>query len=218
MKQIHVKGTSEAIPAGNIFCLGRNYVAHAKELGNQVPDEPVIFLKPTSCLIREGSDIVLPRSSGNVHEELELGIVISKEGKDIPTGKAYEHVMGYLVLLDITARDIQDKAKARSLPWAVSKGYDTFGPISDMVMKDAVANPQDLELKLWVNGELRQDANTSLMIFKIDLLISYISTIFTLGRGDIIATGTPAGVSQIRSGDVLRGYIQCVGDVTFSVR
>ena len=218
MKQIFVKGTKEVIPAGNIFCLGRNYVAHAHELGNQVPDEPVIFLKPTSCLIREGSDIVLPPRSSNVHEELELGIVISKDGKDIPQGNAFEHVLGYLVLLDITARDLQDKAKAKSLPWAVSKGYDTFGPISDMVMKDGVADPQDLDLRLWVNGELRQDSNTSLMIFKIDFLISYLSAIFTLSRGDIIATGTPAGVSQIRAGDVLRGQISGVGDVTFKVR
>lgn len=218
MKRIIVKGPGKAIAAGNIFCLGRNYVAHAKELGNQVPDEPVIFLKPTSCLIREGSDIVLPTRSGNVHEELELGVVISKGGKDIPMEKAFEHVLGYLVFLDITARDIQDKAKARSLPWAVSKGFDTFGPMSDMVMKRSVADPQDLQLRLWVNGELRQDSNTSLMIFKIDYLISYISSIFTLGRGDIIATGTPAGVSQVHAGDVLLGYIQNVGDVKFKVR
>ena len=215
---IKYRDSEETVPVGKVICLGRNYVAHAQELGNEVPDEPAIFLKPDSCIIQEGEDIVLPPSSQNVHEEVELGVVIGFPGKDIPQERAHEHVEGYLVFLDITARDIQNKLKEKRLSWAWAKGYDTFGPISPMVRKEAIPDPQDLSLKLWINDELKQDGTTSLMIFKIDFLISYLSTIMTLEPGDIIATGTPKGVSQIVAGDTLRAAIEGVGDVEFKVR
>ncbi len=208
----------DPVPVGKIVCLGRNYAAHAEELGNEVPDDPVIFLKPSSCVIHEGEDIIIPAASQNVHEEVELGIVIGKGGSNITVENAYEHIMGYVVFLDITARDIQNVLKEKRLPWSVAKGFDTFGPVSKMAPKDSVENPRDLSLKLWINDEIKQDGNTSLMIFKIDFLISHISSIMTLEKGDIIATGTPKGVSRIVSGDVLKAEIEGVGKIEFKVR
>jgi len=218
MHVIKSKETDETIPVGKIVCLGRNYVAHAEELGNEVPTNPVIFLKPSSCVIHEGEEIVIPETSQNVHEEVELGVVIGKGGSNIPIEEAYDHVEGYVIFLDITARDIQDGLKEKRLPWTVAKGQDTFGPCSPMVPRSAIDDPQNITLKLWINGELKQDGSTSLMIFKIDFTISHISNIMTLERGDIIATGTPKGVSQINHGDTLRAEIQGVGEMEFRVR
>jgi 2-keto-4-pentenoate hydratase/2-oxohepta-3-ene-1,7-dioic acid hydratase in catechol pathway len=149
---------------------------------------------------------------------VELGVVIGKGGSHIPPEDAYDHVMGYVIFLDITARDIQNELKEKHLPWAEAKGYDTFGPMSEMVPKESVPDPQNVPLRLWINNEIRQDGSTSLMIFKIDFLISYISNIMTLERGDIIATGTPKGVSQINPGDVLKAEIEGIGEVEFKVR
>lgn len=185
----------------NIYCIGRNYVEHAKELNNDVPDQPLVFLKPTSSIIFDGDQIEIPKQSTNVHHEVELAVAIGKSGKNIPTEEALNHVAGYGIGIDVTARDIQQRAKEKGHPWTAAKGFDTFAPISTFVTKDKINNPQNLNLKIAVNGETRQADNTRLMIFPLAELIHYLSTIFTMQSGDIIFTGTPKGVSPIQKGD-----------------
>jgi 2-keto-4-pentenoate hydratase/2-oxohepta-3-ene-1,7-dioic acid hydratase in catechol pathway len=185
----------------NIFCIGRNYVEHAQELNNDVPDEPLVFLKPTSSIIHNKDTIQLPSQSKNVHHEVELVAAIGEGGKNIPKKEALTHVAGYAVGIDVTARDIQQKAKENGRPWSVAKGFDTFAPLGSFVPADNIDDPQDIDLQISVNEEQRQSDNTKLMIFPVPELISYLSTIFTLQPGDLIFTGTPKGVSPIISGD-----------------
>lgn len=186
---------------GTIFCIGRNYVEHARELKNEVPDQPLVFLKPAGSVIFSGETIRIPAQSNNVHHEVELVVAIGKPGKNIPEEHALEHVRGYAVGIDVTARDIQQIAKSNSHPWTVAKGFDTFAPLSTFVSAEQIGDPQNIDLSLAVNGELRQHDNTRLMIFTVTRLISYLSEIFTLQPGDLIFTGTPKGVSPIQSGD-----------------
>jgi 2-keto-4-pentenoate hydratase/2-oxohepta-3-ene-1,7-dioic acid hydratase in catechol pathway len=189
------------LPLGNIFCIGRNYVAHAKELNNEVPSEPLVFLKPTSSVIYDGDIIQLPERSQNVQHEVELVAAIGKGGSQIPESQALDHVAGYAVGIDITARDIQQKAKEKGHPWTIAKGFDGFAPLSTFISADKIENPQNIDLEMRVNGEVRQSDNTKLMIFPVFRLISFISNIFTLHPGDLIFTGTPKGVSPISTGD-----------------
>src|SRR4030065_1636514 len=199
IRAIKVKNSSETISPTKIICLGRNYRKHAEELGNVVPDKPIIFLKPPSSLIVEGEKILLPSQSQDVHHEVELGVVIGKTGRNIPRAEAEGHILGYCIFLDITARDIQKEETKRGAPWALAKGFDTFAPVSQVVRREELTEPEDLAIRLWVNGETRQDSNTSFMIFGIGEIIEYISSYMTLEAGDIIATGTPEGVGAIRS-------------------
>jgi len=194
-----------------IICLGRNYAEHAKELGHEVPKEPVIFLKPPSSLIGPKEAIILPRKSKRVDHEVELAVIIGKRDRRIPRERAMDYVLGYTILMDITARDLQWEAKRRGLPWTVSKGFDTFAPVGPRVVDKRELDVSDLELGLKVNGELRQLARTSEMIFKIPEIIEYVSGIMTLEPGDIIATGTPAGVGPLRHGDKVEAWIEGIG-------
>jgi len=191
----------------NIFCIGRNYVEHAKELNNEVPSKPLVFLKPTSSIIFDGDNIQIPPQSQNVHHEVELAVAIDKAGKEIPKEKAIEHIGGYGIGIDVTARDIQQKAKEQGHPWSVAKGFDTFAPLSTFIKKDQVEDPQNLNLQISVNGEVRQSDSTKLMIHTAADLIHYLSTIFTLQPGDIILTGTPKGVSSISKGDKIEASL-----------
>ena len=194
-----------------IVCLGRNYAEHAKEMKSEVPSKPVIFLKPPSSLIGPNQSIILPEESRNVHHEVELAVIISKRAKNVDMDRAMEYVLGYTILLDITARDLQNEAKRKGLPWSVSKGYDTFAPVGPRIVPGDEMDPHNLEIGLKVNGEIRQKGNTAQMIFKIPQIISYISSIMTLERGDIIATGTPSGVGKIEDGDVIEAWIEGIG-------
>ncbi len=198
------------IKPSKIVCLGRNYAEHAKEMKSEIPSRPVIFLKPPSALIGPDETIILPKDSKNVHHEVELAVIISQKAKNVKIEKAMDYVLGYTILLDITARDLQDEAKKKGLPWSVSKGYDTFAPIGPRVV-DGKIDPYNLEIGLKVNGEIRQKGNTAQMIFKIPEIISYISSIMTLEPGDIIATGTPSGVGRIENGDIIEAWIEGIG-------
>lgn len=199
------------VKPSKIICLGRNYAEHAKELGHEIPKEPVIFLKPPSALIGPEETIILPRKSQRVDHEVELAVIIGKKGKNIPRAKAMDHVLGYTILMDLTARDIQWEAKEKGLPWTVAKGFDTFGPIGPRVVDKRELDVNDLEIGLKVNGEVRQLSRTSKMIFKIDEIIEYVSSIMTLKKGDIIATGTPEGVGPLRHGDFVEAWIEGIG-------
>lgn len=200
-----------------IICIGRNYGAHAAELGNQIPEKPILFLKPTSSYLSEGSPIQVPVGCTSLHHEVELGVVISKPGKNISESSAFDHVGGYILALDMTARDFQDEAKKKGHSWALAKGFDTSCPVSGFIPSDKLANPHDVNLWLKVNGVMKQEGNTKSMIFKIPTLISYISKYFTLETGDVILTGTPSGVSAVNAGDVIQCGLADIVSMQFTV-
>jgi 5-carboxymethyl-2-hydroxymuconate isomerase len=205
------------LPIGKILCIGRNYSDHIKELGNATPDAPVVFIKPASSVIGEGEAIVIPPYSNECHYEAELALLIGRKGKDIPVGRAIEHVAGYGVGIDLTLRDVQDVQKKKGLPWEIAKGFDTACPLSAFVEASGVADPQNLQIRLTVNDKIRQDGNTSMMIHRIPAIISHMSGCFTLEPGDVILTGTPAGVGRIVPGDRLVAEIPGVATLRVSV-
>jgi len=204
-------------PIGKILCIGRNYSDHIKELGNPTPDAPVIFIKPASSVIGEGEAIVIPPYSHDCHHEAELALLIGRKGKDIPVDQAMEAIAGYGVGIDLTLRDVQSELKKKGLPWEIAKGFDTSCPLSAFVEASGVADPQNLQIRMTVNGEVRQDGNTSMMIHRIPSIISYMSGRFTLEPGDVILTGTPAGVSRIVSGDRLMAEIPVLATLRVAV-
>lgn len=204
--------------AGKLVCIGRNYAKHAAELGNAVPTSPMIFLKPASALIPSGADIVIPAASSDVHHEVELVCLIGTAGSHIARDEALNHVAGYAVGLDMTARDIQLKAKEKGHPWSVAKGYDTFAPLGDFVPAEEIQDPQDLNIRLEINGEVRQDGHTGDMIFPVAELIAYASTIFTLMPGDLLFTGTPEGVGPVGPGDRLVARVEGMPDLEVGAR
>lgn len=208
MKSVLYQPTNEHLLVNNIFCIGRNYAAHAKELGNKVDETPVVFIKPTSAIILEGEKIILPSMSNDVHHELEVCLLIGKDGKNIPIESAMDHLLGYGIGLDLTMRDVQNDARSKGFPWTISKGFDTSAAMSTFIARDEIADPQFIQFSLHVNGALRQHGNTALMIFSIPFIISYLSAIFTLQRGDIIYTGTPEGVARLNHGDRLTLQLQ----------
>ncbi|PPE02307.1 hypothetical protein GOBAR_DD00641 [Gossypium barbadense] len=200
-----------------IVGVGRNYAAHAKELGNAVPKEPVLFLKPTSSYLENGGTIEVPHPLNSLDYEVELAVVIGKTARDVPENTAMNYVGGYAVALDMTAREIQSVAKSAGLPWTVAKGQDTFTPISSVFSVSMVPNPDNLELWLKVDDEIRQKGSTKDMIFKIPYLISHISSIMTLFEGDTILTGTPQGVGPVKVGQKITAGITGLVDVCFDV-
>ncbi|MBI1807069.1 MAG: fumarylacetoacetate hydrolase family protein [Ignavibacteria bacterium] len=216
MKRIRCNGSGEEILVGKIFCLGKNYAAHAKEMESEVPEEPVVFLKPSTAIIRDGDEIKIPRMSHEVHHEVELVVAIGKEGKNIRASDSAGYVLGYAIGLDMTMRDVQNEAKKQGHPWTVAKGFDTSAPVSDIIPAAKINNPRDLTISCKVNGVIRQKSSTRNMIFSIDTIIEYISSIFTLERGDLIFTGTPEGVSRIVAGDTIEAEL--VGYTTISHR
>ncbi|PKI84064.1 hypothetical protein MVES_002118 [Malassezia vespertilionis] len=183
-----------------IVAIGRNFADHAKELNNAVPTEPFFFLKPTSSYITSGQQIEIPKGVV-AHHEVELAVVVGQQGRDINANHAMEHVGGYALAIDMTARNMQDKAKKAGLPWSAAKGFDTFTPISALVDKHAIPDPMNVNLWLEVNGETRQRGNTSDMIFAIPELLAHVSSIMTLEKGDVLLTGTPKGVGALQAGD-----------------
>jgi len=197
----------EKIQIGKLVCLARSYRKHAEEMRTNVTEDPLLFLKPASSIIFNGDSILIPKMSKCLHHEVEMGIVIGKKCKNVSQKTSLDYVLGYLVCLDITARDIQDKAKKNSWPWTIAKGFDTFAPISDVVLKDKIKNPNNLDLSLKVNGEIKQSSNTKYMIYSVERIIEFVSSIMTLEKGDLIMTGTPEGVGEIVAGDILEAKL-----------
>ena len=217
MHQVKITGSTTNYPVGKIICLGRNYLEHIRELGNKVPERAVIFCKPASSLLADGGAIKIPEYSNDCHHELELALLVGKTGKNIPEEKALAYLAGYAVALDLTLRDLQSELKNKGLPWEIAKGFDTSCPLSDFTAAAAVNNPNKLELCLKVNCEIRQQGNTAQMMRSVEEIIAEVSSFYTLEAGDIILTGTPAGVSRITSGDQLEGTIEGVGSLQVSV-
>lgn len=186
-----------------IFAIGRNYVAHARELDSNVPTTPVVFIKPDTTIIQSGQTIRLPPQSREVHFEVELVALLGKGGRNIDDSAALDCVAGYGVGIDVTARDLQRAAIKDGEPWSIAKGFDGFAPISRFVPAQRVPEPHALTLWLDLNGERRQHGQTADMIFTLQTLIRHLSTVFTLQPGDLIFTGTPHGVGPFEHGDSL---------------
>ena len=208
--------TNDLPNPSKIICIGRNYAAHAQELDNEIPGSPVVFLKPPSSLVGSGGVIILPPQSLDVHHEVELVVEIGETCRNVTEDEALSTVRSYAVGLDMTARDLQSAAKEKRLPWTIAKGFDTFCPIGPLVAADDI-DPSELEIRLSVNGELRQEGRTSLMLFPIPRLISFCSSVFTLNRGDLIYTGTPKGVGPVVDGDRLVASISGLPELTVGV-
>lgn len=181
------------------------------------PSEPVLFLKPATSVLNEGELIKLPKFSKDVQHEIELALLISKEAKSIQPDEWKNYVAAAGIALDLTLRDHQAIAKKRGLPWSVSKGFDGACPIGLFKPIEQIANINNLKIELFINGNLKQSGNTNQMIFPMNKLLEYISSVFTLERGDIILTGTPSGVGPIQPGDKIRGVIENIGEMNFNV-
>ena len=188
------------LPIRNIYCIGRNFADHAKEMNASTPSSPIVFLKPTSSICFDGDTVNIPPQSQNVHHEGEIVLAIGKSGKNIDQKNAKNYVAGIGAGIDFTARDLQSDAKKAGLPWSVAKGYDGFAPVSSFIPFSEVSDSA-LTIELTVNDTVRQSGTTDQMIFSFEELIVYLSSIFTLQPGDLIFTGTPAGVSAIEPGD-----------------
>jgi len=192
---------------GKIVCLARTYKKHAEEMNTDVTENPLLFIKPASSVIFNGGSIIIPKMSKCLNHEVELGVVIGKKCKNVSQKKALDYVLGYVVALDITARDIQSEAKKNGWPWSIAKGFDTFAPISDVVLKEKVSNPNNLDITLKINGDMKQSSNTGNMIYSVERIIEFISSIMTLELGDLIMTGTPEGVGEIRKYDIIEAKL-----------
>jgi len=210
LKEVHLR--APLLRPQAIFCLGFNYRSHAPELKRPIPEVPVVFMKPSVTVVGPENDVVLPKVASRVDYEVELAVVMGKGGRYIPRSDAYRHIFGYTVLNDITARDIELRDFSLSRPWLRSKGFDTFAPLGPLVVtQDELGDPMDLELKLTVNGEIRQKSNTKEMIFGVPDVVEYISSFTTLEPGSVIATGTPEKIGQLRDGDVVEAYVEKIG-------
>lgn len=192
-----------------IICVGRNYVAHAKELNNEVPTEPVLFMKPDSALLRNNDPFYIPDWSNDVHHEVELIVKICKLGKNIETKFAHRYYKEIGLGIDFTARDLQNALKDKGLPWEKSKAFDHSAVIcSEFVSVDSLPDRNAINFRLDINENTVQEGNSALMIFPIDDIIAHVSKYFTLKIGDLIYTGTPAGVGKVNIGDRLEGYLE----------
>jgi len=200
---------------GKIICVGMNYKSHIAEQDGRFPDKPVIFSKARTCIIKNGENIVYPTEVRELDYEVELAVIIGKEMKNTSESESYSYIYGYTIINDVTARDIQKKESQ----WYLAKSFDTFGPIGPIIIpKEKIADPQDLNIRSYVNGQLRQNSNTSEMIFGVKELLSYLSKFITLEKGDLIATGTPAGVGifsghkkLLKPGDEVTCEIEKIG-------
>lgn len=213
-----VEGTSARFPVARIFCVGRNYAEHAREMGHDPNREPpFFFMKPADAIVTDGADFPYPPLTKDVHHEMELVVAIGKGGANIPVEKALEHVYGYAVGLDMTRRDLQGEAKKMGRPWDTGKAFDASAPCSAVVPASKIGHPAKGAIWLKVNGETRQSSDLSQLIWNVPETIAYLSTLFTLAPGDLIYSGTPAGVAAVKKGDVLEGCVDGVGTLKLKV-
>jgi acylpyruvate hydrolase len=191
-----------------ILAIGRNYAEHIAELKNEIPDEPVIFFKPDTAILRKNEPFYYPDYSQDIHHEVELILRISREGKNVEKQFAHKYYDAIGLGIDFTARDLQAKAKAKGLPWTLAKGFNGSAPVSEWLQLNEFPDLQNINFKLDVNGQTRQQGNSGMMLNSFDDIIAYISRFITLKQGDIIFTGTPEGVGPVQIGDRLEGYVE----------
>ncbi|MEE9564674.1 MAG: fumarylacetoacetate hydrolase family protein [Candidatus Hydrothermarchaeaceae archaeon] len=195
------------VKPSKIICVGLNYVDHAKELKMEIPGNPILFMKPPSAVIGHEGKVKYPNMAQKLDYEAELAIVIGKKCKDVPAKNALDVIMGYTCFNDITARDLQEK----DVQWTRAKSFDTFAPIGPHIVTKDKIDPDSLDIKMFVNGELCQNSNTKNFIFDVSHLIEFVSEVMTLYPGDVIATGTPPGVGQVKPGDKMEVVIEGIG-------
>jgi 5-carboxymethyl-2-hydroxymuconate isomerase len=227
MSELKVKNSSDEITVQNVYCVGKNYLDHIEEFDvsgkpAEIPNEPIIFLKPNSAVLSDSEIVRIPEFKGkkisdNIQNEVELVVVIGKDGVNIPEADADDYIYGYAVGIDFTLRDIQTEHKIKGLPWTLSKGFLSSAPVSEVIRKEELTGAEMLNINLKINGETKQSANTSHMIFKTSYIVYYISSIFGLKRGDIIFTGTPAGITKLNSGDRIEAEIEKIGKLKIKV-
>lgn len=211
MKYIKFNNSNEQVQIGKIVCVGRNYAAHAKELGNEVPEFPVIFLKAASNVIYSGEAIIHPKYSNNLHHEVELVLYIGQKVKNASEEEAENAIHGYAVGLDMTLRDLQFEFMKKGDPWTLSKSFDTSAVLSNFVLKTDYKLRGDEKISLSVNGIVRQNSSIKNMLFSPSKLVKYISEKMTLEKGDLIFTGTPEGVGRVVPGDKIFAEIENIG-------
>ncbi|MFC5070001.1 fumarylacetoacetate hydrolase family protein [Flaviflagellibacter deserti] len=214
LASLPVRGTKARFPVRRIYCVGRNYAAHAIEMGHDPNKEPPFFFqKNPDNIILSGEAFPYPPKTSDVHFEIEMTVALGKGGKDIPVEKALEYVFGYGVGLDMTRRDLQGEAKDLRRPWEVGKAFEASAPCTEIVPASEIGHPEKGAIWLDVNGERKQTGDLNQLIWKVPEMISYLSGLFTLAPGDLIMSGTPAGVGAIKKGDVMRGYVEGVGEL-----
>ncbi|HBF87736.1 MAG TPA: 2-hydroxyhepta-2,4-diene-1,7-dioate isomerase [Bacteroidales bacterium] len=191
-----------------IICIGQNYIDHIKEMGNEIPSQPVIFLKPDSAILRKNAPFFIPDFSNEIHHELELVVKINRIGKNIPVKFASRYFDEITLGVDFTARDIQREMRKTGMPWEIAKAFDGSAPIGDFVSTNEISDINNASFHLLKNGEMVQKGNTENLLFKIDEIISHVSKYFTLKIGDLIFTGTPSGVGKVEVGDRLQAYLE----------
>jgi len=199
----YLDGSPLDLPVGKVVCIGRNYLDHIRELNNAVPETPILFMKPATALTALDEPIRLPVGRGECHHEVELAVLVGQELRHVDAATARQAVAGYGIALDLTLRDLQNELKKKGHPWETAKAFDGSCPLSPFLRPDALPDPQTAEVSLQVNGAVRQQGNTRLMMVGVFDLMAYISTHFTLQPGDVVLTGTPAGVAPLTSGDAL---------------
>ena len=209
-----IEGSDAVFPVLRVFCVGRNYAEHAVEMGHDPDREPpFFFMKPAVAVVANGGRLPFPPATDDLHHEVELVVALRAGGADISVDDALGHVFGYAVGLDMTRRDLQAKAKEMGRPWDMGKGFDRSAPIGALRSAEAIGHPDVGAIWLRVNGELRQEGDLAQQIWKVPETIAYLSTLVELRPGDVIMTGTPAGVGRVVPGDQLEGHIEDVGDL-----
>lgn len=198
---------SQELSVSSVYCIGLNYADHAAEMQSQRPDEPVVFLKPAASLVAGGGTVAHPVISTEMHHEVELVVLVGQDAPLLTLANAHEAILGYGIGLDMTLRDRQQQAKAKGQPWAVAKGFAQSAPVSAFIPAEQIPDPGALGLQLLVNGQTRQQGSAGQMLFSVHELLVYLSSIFSLRRGDLIFTGTPAGVGPVKRGDQLQARL-----------
>jgi len=218
LPSVAIAGRSERFPLHRVYCVGWNYAAHVREMGSEPEREPpIFFMKPLDAVTPSGSRVAYPPATDNLHYEIELVVAIGREGHAVSQDEALDYVWGYGVGIDMTRRDLQAAAKKKGQPWEASKSFDQSAPLSELHPVESVGHPSAGRIWLDVNGELRQDGDIGQLIWRVPEIIEHLSALFHLRPGDLIYTGTPAGVSPIVSGDILRGGVDGVATIEIEI-
>jgi len=219
-----IKIGKTSINPTKIVCIGRNYLDHIKETNAKIPLEPVFFVKTLNTLVTDNEPIIYPKilyeneKYNRVDHEVELAFIISQTCKNVSAEVAFHYIQGYTIFLDMTARTMQKSDRNINLPWYRSKNFDSFGPIGPRIVSSRdISDPHNLSIQLKVNGQVRQSSNTKHMMFKIPQTLEYLSKFVTLKKGDIVATGTPSGISPIQPGDIIEASIEKIGTIRHEV-
>ena len=213
---VSVIGETGTFPVRRIYCVGRNYAAHAREMGHSGKEDPFFFCKPADAIVASGAILPYPSATKNLHHEIELVVALKSGGRNIASAKALDHVYGYATGLDMTRRDLQDAAKKAGRPWDMGKGFDQSAPITPIQPAAKIGHPAKGKIWVKVNGQTKQQGDLADMIWNVPETIAYLSGLVTLQPGDLIYSGTPAGVGPVKAGDKLEGHVDGVGDLTIT--